>query len=49
MPGTASALIIRSIFRAVFGPGTDERFADGIARLENWLRWHTREYNREST
>lgn len=30
------------IYRAVFGDGTDARFAEGLNRLENWLRWEVR-------
>lgn len=27
------------IYRAVFGEGTDARFAEGLHRLEKWLTW----------
>lgn len=30
------------IYRAVFGDGTDARFAEGLNRLEKWLRWEAR-------
>ncbi|UKZ82858.1 hypothetical protein TrVFT333_010658 [Trichoderma virens FT-333] len=31
------------IYRAVFGDGTDARFAEGLNRLEKWLRWEARD------
>jgi hypothetical protein len=31
------------IYRAVFGDGTDARFAEGLTRLEKWLRWEVRD------
>ncbi|PON26714.1 hypothetical protein TGAM01_v204215 [Trichoderma gamsii] len=30
------------IYRAVSGDGTDARFAEGLNRLEKWLRWEAR-------
>ncbi|RFU82009.1 hypothetical protein TARUN_191 [Trichoderma arundinaceum] len=30
------------IYRAIFGDGTDARFAEGLNRLEKWLRWEAR-------
>lgn len=30
------------IYRAVFGEGTDARFAEGLDSLEKWLRWKAR-------
>ncbi|KAL7907780.1 hypothetical protein GGI35DRAFT_67314 [Trichoderma velutinum] len=30
------------IYRAVFGDGTNARFAEGLNRLEKWLRWEVR-------
>ncbi|KAK4129552.1 hypothetical protein N657DRAFT_677153 [Parathielavia appendiculata] len=32
-----------TIYRAAFGPGFDERFAAGLKRLENWLRFIVRQ------
>jgi hypothetical protein len=31
------------IYRAVFGEGADARFAEGLNRLEKWLRWEARD------
>ncbi|KAK1240340.1 hypothetical protein MKX08_007782 [Trichoderma sp. CBMAI-0020] len=31
------------IYRAVFGDRTDARFAEGLNRLEKWLRWEARD------
>src|SRR5690606_3802481 len=30
------------LYRAVFGPGTDERFAKAVARLREWVQWSVR-------
>ncbi|KAL7946010.1 hypothetical protein V8C42DRAFT_322214 [Trichoderma barbatum] len=32
-----------TIYRAVFGQGTDARFAEGLNRLDKWLRWEARD------
>jgi hypothetical protein len=32
-----------TIYRAAFGPGSDERFAMGVKRLEDWLRYCVRQ------
>lgn len=31
------------IYRAVYGPGSDERFATALARFEAWVRWQLRQ------
>ncbi|KAJ9149083.1 hypothetical protein NKR23_g4649 [Pleurostoma richardsiae] len=31
-----------TIYRAVFGGTSDARFAEGLRRLEAWVRWHVR-------
>ncbi|KAL7911999.1 hypothetical protein GGI35DRAFT_492045 [Trichoderma velutinum] len=32
-----------TIYRTVFGHGTDARFAEGLSRLEKWMKWETRD------
>lgn len=32
-----------TVYRAVFGPGSDERFAAGLARLDAWARFYVRQ------
>lgn len=32
-----------TIYRAVFSPGSDERFAAGLARLDAWARFYVRQ------
>ena len=32
-----------TLYRAVFGPGTDERFAEALRRLRVWVQWHTKQ------
>jgi hypothetical protein len=32
-----------TIYRAVFGPGSNERFTAGLSRLEDWIRWSVRQ------
>ncbi len=32
-----------TIYRAVFGPGSDERFAAGLKQLEDWIRFRVRQ------
>lgn len=28
-----------TLYRVVFGPGTDERFAEALRRLRAWIQW----------
>ena len=32
-----------TLYRAAFGPGTDERFAEALRRLRVWVQWHTKQ------